>query len=161
MVSSKTSKVPLMAVETALADYNAVVANALGARPKSILWNCLHDVRFLLLRMAHGEALGADCGGGSSSSNFLLALYQLYSADVFALNAEHDEGAEVSRHARGLSVGFLAGTDVVEGPEFNRHDARSKRLERGVAGERDRGSVQTGLFVCLCWFVATMLSRRS
>ena len=137
LVSSKTSKVPLIAVETALADYNASVTNTIGARPKSILWNCLHDIRFLLLRMAHGEALGADCGGGSSSSNFLLLLYQLYSANLFAKNAEHDESLEVSRHARGLSAGFLVGVDILDDPDFNasRIDTRSKRLERGVAGE--------------------------
>jgi len=38
-----------MAVETALADYNTIVTNTLGARPKSILWCCLHDIRFLLM----------------------------------------------------------------------------------------------------------------
>lgn len=85
--------------------------------------------------MAHGEALGADCGGGSSSSNFLLVLYQLYSADMFATNAEHDESSEVSRHARGLSAGFLVGTELVDDPDFDRIDSRSKRLERGIAGE--------------------------
>ncbi len=135
LVSSKTSEVPLIAVETALADYNASVANTLGARPKSILWNCLHDVRFLLLRMAHGETLGADCGGGSSSSNFLLMIYQLYSADMFAKNADHAESLEVSRHARGLSAGFLVGVGILDDPCYDRVDTRMKRLERGVAGE--------------------------
>jgi len=146
LVSSNTSKVPLVAVETALADYNTIVTNNLGARPKSILWNCLHDVRFLLLRMAHGEALNADCGGGSSSSNFLLALYQLYSADMFAKNAEHDESLEVSRHARGLSAGFLVGVDIVDGPEFHRHEGRSKRLERGVADAAPMAALCSILF---------------
>ena len=136
LVSSKTSKVPLMAVETALADYNTIVTNTLGARPKSTLWICLHDLRFLLLRMAHGEALNADCGGGSSSSNFLLVLYQLYSADMFTKNAEHDESIEVSRHARGLSAGFLVGVDIVDDITFDRLDTRPKRLERGVAGTK-------------------------
>ena len=124
-----------MTVETALMEYNTICTNTLGARPKSILWNCLHDIRFLLLRMAHGEALNADSGGGSSSSNFLLLLYQLYSADMFAQNAEHDEGMEVSRHARGLSSGLVVGVDIVDGSEFDRQDSRSKRLEKGVAGE--------------------------
>ncbi len=135
LVSSKTSEVPLIAVETALADYNACIVNTLGTRPKSIFWNCLHDVRFLLLRMAHGETLGADCGGGSSSSNFLLMLYQLYSADLFAKNAEHAESLEVSLHARGLSAGFLVGVSMLDDPCFDRIDTRMKRLERGVAGE--------------------------
>jgi len=92
-------------------------------------------MRFMLLRMAHGEALGADCGGGSSSSNFLLLLYQLYSADMFAKNAEHDESLEVSLHARGLSAGFLVGVGILDDPGFDRIDNRLKRLERGVAGE--------------------------
>ena len=135
LVSSKTSKVPLIAVETAMAEYNTIVTNTLGARPKSILWSCLHDIRFLLLRMAYGEALGADCGGGSSSSNFLLLLYQLYSADLLAKNAEHDESLEISRHVRGLSAGFLVGMEIVDGSDFDRIDPRSRRLEKGVACE--------------------------
>lgn len=65
LVSSKTEKEPFMAVETAMAEYNTIVTNTLGARPRSILRSCLHDIRFLLLRMSYGEALGADCGGGS------------------------------------------------------------------------------------------------
>ncbi|KAL7554750.1 hypothetical protein ACHAWF_018286 [Thalassiosira exigua] len=146
LVSSKTSKVPLMAVETALAEYNAIVTNTLGARPKSILWSCLHDLRLLLLRMAHGEALGADCGGGSSSSNFLLLLYHMYSADMFARNAEHDEPTEVSRHARGLGPGFVVGAEIVDGLEFDRGDARSKRLERGVADAAPMAALCSILF---------------
>jgi len=146
LVSSKTSKVPLVSLETALADFNTIVTNTLGTRPKSILWSCLHDIRFLLLRMAHGEALNADCGGGSSSSNFLLVLYQLYSADMFATNAEHDESLEVSRHARGLSAGFLVGVDIVDSTEFHRHDARSKRLERGVADAAPMAALCSILF---------------
>ena len=86
--------------------------------------------------MAHGESLGADCGGGSSSSNFLLLLYELYSADMFAQDAEHDESLEVSRHARGLSAGYLVGVDIVDDVSFERIDSRSRKLERGVAGER-------------------------
>jgi hypothetical protein len=135
LVSSKTSDVPLTAVEAALADYNATVTYTLGARPKSMLWNCLHDVRFLLLRMAYGETLGADCGGGSSSSNFLLMLYQLYSADMFANNADHAESLEVSRHAKGVSAGFLVGVGILDDPCCDRIDTTMKRLERGVAGE--------------------------
>ena len=147
LVSSKSSKVPLVALETALADYNVVVAHTLGSRPASVLWTSLHDMRFLLLRMAYGEALNADCGGGSSSSNFVLLLYQMCSADVFATNAEHDESVAVSRHARGLSTGFLVGADVVDGPEFCRHDSRSKRLERGVAGEKELYCVVLTVFL--------------
>lgn len=118
-----------------MAEYNTIVTNTLGTRPKSILWNCLHDIRFLLLRMVYGEALGADCGGGSSSSNFLLLMYQLHTADFLAKNAEHDESLEISRHAKGLSAGFLVGLEIVDDPNFDRIDSRSRRLERGVASE--------------------------
>ena len=147
-----------MAIETAMADYNTVVANTLGARPKSTLWNCLHDIRLLLLRMAYGEALGADCGGGSSSSNFLLLLYQLYSADLLAKNGEHDESLAVSRHARDLSAGYLVAMEIVDSPDFDRDDTRSKRLEKGVACEfftlslfhcSDNMTFRLGLLTCV------------
>ncbi len=58
LVSSKTSKVPLITIKTSMVEYNTIVTNTLGTRPKSMLWNCLHDIRFLLLRLAYGEALG-------------------------------------------------------------------------------------------------------
>lgn len=147
LVSTKTSSVPLMSVENALADVNNIMTNTLGVRPKSMLWSCLHDIRFLLLRMAYGEALNADCGGGSSSSNFLLALYQLYTADMFARNAEHDESPEVSKHARNLSYGFLVGEYIVDMPTFDRNvNSRSKRLERGVAESAPMAALCSILF---------------
>ena len=85
--------------------------------------------------MAYGENLGADCGGGSSTSNNLLLLHQMNSADLFAINAEHDESLEVSRHAKGLSAGFLVACEMVESPNFDRASVKMKRLERGVAGK--------------------------
>ena len=77
LVSSRSSKVSLIAVEQGLAEHQTAIANMLGARPKSMLWHTLHDVRLLLLRMAHGEMLGADCGGGSLASNSSLLFYIL------------------------------------------------------------------------------------
>jgi hypothetical protein len=147
LVSTKTSTVPLVSVENALADVNNNVTNTLGMRPKSMLWTCLHDIRFLFLRMAYGEALNADCGGGSSTSNFLLALYQLYTADMYATNAEHDESPDVSKHARNLSYGFLVGEDIVDFPSFDRTlNTRSKRLERGVADSAPMAALCSILF---------------
>ncbi|KAL9178367.1 hypothetical protein ACHAXT_000014 [Thalassiosira profunda] len=147
LVSSDASSVPLMAVETALAEHDAVVANALGGTPpRSALWARLHDVRLLLLRMAYGEALGADCGGGSSSSNFLLMLYQLYAADMFANNAAPDEPAAAAAHARGLPAGFIVGADIAEGPEFDRTEARSQRLAKGVADAAPMAALCSILF---------------
>lgn len=145
LVSSKTSNVPLIAVENALGEVATIQTTILGVRPKSMLWNVLHDVRLLLLRMAYGEALNADCGGGSSSSNFLLVLYQLYTADMFSRNAELDD-SQVSKHARGLSSGFLAAVDIVDAVDFDREDTRSKRLERGVADAAPMAALCSILF---------------
>ncbi|KAL3795660.1 hypothetical protein HJC23_002067 [Cyclotella cryptica] len=145
LVSSKTSNVPLIAVENALGEVATIQTTILGVRPKSMLWNVLHDVRLLLLRMAYGEALNADCGGGSSSSNFLLVLYQLYTADMFSRNAELDD-SQVAKHARGLSSGFLAAVDIVDAVDFDRNDTRSKRLERGVADAAPMAALCSILF---------------
>jgi E3 ubiquitin-protein ligase UBR4 len=59
LISSHSSKVPLMAVDSALTDHHNAIANLLGSTPKSALWNLLHDVRLLLLRMAYGESLSS------------------------------------------------------------------------------------------------------
>jgi hypothetical protein len=145
LVSSKSSSVPLIAVENALGEVNTIATTLLGVRPKSQVWNTLHDVRLLLLRMAYGEALNADCGGGSSSSNFLLVLYQLYTADMFSTNAELDN-SQVAKHARGLSPGFLAACAIVDAADFDRQDTRSKRLERGVADAAPMAALCSILF---------------
>ena len=145
LASSKTSSVPLIAVESALGEVNSITTTILGSRPKSMLWNVLHDVRLLMLRMAYGEALNADCGGGSSSSNFLLILYQLYTADMLSKNADIDD-SQVSRHARGLSSGFIAASNIVDSVDFARQDSRSKRLERGVADAAPMAAICSILF---------------
>jgi hypothetical protein len=107
LVSCHSSRVPLMAVDSALTEHQATVSNLLGSTPKSMLWTCLHDVRLLLLRMAYGEPLNADCGGGSLASNCLLLFYQLQAADMFDKDAQVDQPDQSSR-ARGLAPGFLA-----------------------------------------------------
>lgn len=145
LVSSKSSTVPLVAVESAMGEVNTITTTILGTRPKSMLWNVLHDVRLLLLRMSYGEALNTDCGGGSSSSNFLLLLYQLYTADMLSKNAEIDD-TQVSKHVRGLSPGFLAASSIVDSVEFTRHDSRSKRLERGLANSAPMAALCSILF---------------
>ena len=75
LVTRHSSSVPLVAVDSSLNEFQASLSNFLGATPKSMLWTVLHDVRFLLLRMAYGESLSADCGGGSLSSNCQLLFY--------------------------------------------------------------------------------------
>jgi hypothetical protein len=118
LVSSKSSKVPLVAVDMALTDYQTAIANLLGARPKAMLWAVLNDVRLLLLRMAYGESLNADCGGGSLSSNASLLFYQLLLADMFTNDAEHDS-PQTARHARSLSGGFLAASKILQAEDYD------------------------------------------
>jgi hypothetical protein len=133
LVSSKSSTVSLIAVDMALSEHQTVISNHLGQRPKSMLWVVLHDVRLLLLRMAYGEALNADCGGGSLSSNAALMFYQLFMADMFANDAEHD-APETAQHARFLSAGFLAVSSILRAKDFDASgSSTAAALMRGVA----------------------------
>jgi len=68
--------------------------------------------------MAYGEALNADCGGGSMSSNAALLFYQLLLADMFTNDAEHDS-PETARHARCLSGGFLAASKILQAEDYD------------------------------------------
>lgn len=103
----------------------------IGSSPTSMLWPVLHDVRFLLLRMAYGEALNADCGGGSLASNCQLLFYQMQLAEMFDKEAQVDQRAQ-SQHAHGLSAGCLLACSVL----FTK-DSKSKSdtsdLAKGVA----------------------------
>lgn len=149
--------VPLMAVEGALADHQAVVSNLLGARPKSMLWNALHDVRFLLMRMAHSESLNADCGGGSLASNAQLVFHMLALAEAFANDAEHDD-PRTARHARAVDAGFLAGDEVLRASDFvssssspgggseGGSNSASQRLSRGLADAAPMACLSCVLF---------------
>ena len=107
LVSCRSSRVPLIAVDCAMTEHQAAVSNLIGSTPKSMLWTVLHDLRLLLLRMAYGEPLNADCGGGSLASNCQLVYHQLLAADMFDKDAQVDQPQQ-SSHARGLPAGFLA-----------------------------------------------------
>mmetsp|Transcript_24340 Transcript_24340/g.36776 ORF Transcript_24340/g.36776 Transcript_24340/m.36776 type:complete len:1632 (-) Transcript_24340:3-4898(-) len=131
LVSSKSSKVPLMAVDMALTDYQSAIGNLLGARPKAMLWVVLNDIRLLLLRIAYGEALNVDCGGGSLSSNAALIFYQLLFADMFTNEAEHDS-PQTARHTQSLSGGFLAARKILNADDYE-SCSRSSNLSRHVA----------------------------
>ncbi len=130
LVSSRSSKVPLVAVDVALTEHQTAISNLLGARPKSMLWNILHDVRFLLLRMAYGEPLNNDCGGGSLASNAQLVYHQLLMADMFEKDAQVD-APEMAQHARNLSAGFLAASAITHADDFNNFS--QSLLHRGLA----------------------------
>jgi hypothetical protein len=146
LVSSRSSKVPLMAVDSALTDHQSAVSNLLGTSPKSMLWTVLHDVRFLLLRMAYGEPLNADCGGGSLSSNCQLLFYQLLMADMFDKGAQVDQ-PEDSQHARGLAAGLLAGCAIVTAQD---NKSNTSSLTRGVADASPMAALTSILFHNCC-----------
>ena len=133
LVSSESSKVPLVAVDMALTEYQTTISNLLGTRPKSMLWIVLHDVRLLLLRVAYGESLSVDCGGGSLGSNTALMFYQLFMADMFAKDAEHD-APDVASHARALSGGFLVASRILVATDYHGlKSASATSLARGIA----------------------------
>lgn len=145
LVSSKSSAVSLMAVDMALSEHQSVVSNILGQKPRSNLWLVLHDVRLLFLRMAYGEALNADCGGGSLSSNAALLHYQLAMADMFARDAEHDL-PYTAQHARCLSAGFLAATDLLRANDYDSSGSTGVSLMRGLADSAPMASLCCILF---------------
>jgi hypothetical protein len=130
LVSSRSSAISLVAVRNALTDHTTAVSNLLGARPKSMLWTVLHDVRLILLRMAYGEPLNADCGGGSLSSNSQLVFYQLLMAQMFETEAQVD-APETSMHARALSAGFLSAREIISANDCQ--SVGTTALIRGVA----------------------------
>ena len=113
------SEVPLVAVDSALTEYQTAVNNLTGSAPKSMLWTVLHDVRFLLLRMCHLESLNIDCGGGSQSSNAQLLIHQLLMADMFEKDAQVDS-PETSQHVQSLSAGFLAASSIVHARDYKK-----------------------------------------
>lgn len=133
LVSTRSSKVPLMAVDAALTEHQTAISNLLGSSPPSLLWTVLHDMCLLLLRISYGEALNADCGGGSLSSNIQLLFYQMFIADVFDKEAAVEQPLQ-SQHARCLSTGFLAACAIVCSNETNLASVTNMtELVRGIA----------------------------
>ncbi len=130
LVSSRSSSVSLFSVEQALTEHQTAVANLIGVRPKSNLWTVLHDVRLMLLRVAYGEALDADCGGGSLGSNSQLIYHQLSMAKMFENEAQVDAPA-TAQHARNLSGGFLAACEIISAEDYDSLGKSS--LIRGIA----------------------------
>jgi len=130
LVSSRSSSVSLVSVEKALTEHQTAVANMIGVRPKSNLWTVLHDIRLMLLRVAYGEALSADCGGGSLGSNAQLIYHQLSMAKIFENEAQVD-APDTAQHARNLSAGFLAACETVSADDYDSLGKSS--LFRGIA----------------------------
>lgn len=131
LMSKENHKIPVVKMESALADHQQAVSNILGVKPKSMLWTILHDVRLLTMRIAYGEALNIDCGGGSLSSNVSLIFHNLFLAHIFAKNAEHDSSANVL-HAKGLSTAYLAASSILRCTDLVQ-TAKTKQLRRAFA----------------------------
>lgn len=129
LITCQSANVPLVAIDAALTDHMSAVTNLLGGSPKSSLWTVLHDVRLLLLRVAYGESLSADCGGGSIASNCHLLFHQFLMVDMNEKNAQLDQ-PEHSSHVRALSSGLLAACAIVTAKDSTENISS---LTRGIA----------------------------
>lgn len=139
---SKSSRLPTMSVETALADYQTAITNLLGTRPKSMLWTVLHDIRFLLLRISYGETLSADCGGGSLSSNAALIFYSFCTAGVLA----KDDAQDTIQHVKELSSSLLAASAVLKIEGFVNEVVNSNNFLVGYADAAPMAAITCILF---------------
>jgi hypothetical protein len=111
-----------------------------------MLWTILHDVRFLMLRIAYGESLNTDCGGGSLASNVQLIFYQLLTADMFDKDAQVDQPVQ-SQHARCLSTGFLAACTIVSAEsQKSSNSSGLNQLTRGIADAAPMAVLTSVLF---------------
>uniref|UniRef100_A0A7S2LBI9 E3 ubiquitin ligase UBR4 C-terminal domain-containing protein n=1 Tax=Leptocylindrus danicus TaxID=163516 RepID=A0A7S2LBI9_9STRA len=144
LVSSlKNSEVPLVVFENSLANYQSSIANVVGARPKSMVWTVLHDARLLLLRIAYGEPLNADCGGGSLLSNTSLILQLLLMAEMFIKNSELEAQSAASvDHVRYLSAAFLSAMEIIGAEDYR---VSSKSLMKN--------STDASLMACMCCII--------
>ena len=131
LMSKENSKVPVMEMENALSDHQQAVTNMLGSKPKSMLWTVLQDIRLLVLRISYGEALNADCGGGSLSTNSMLIFHSLFLANMFAKDAEQDLPI-TARHANGLSTAYLASSSILRCSDLL-ETSKIKQLRRAFA----------------------------
>lgn len=140
LISKENSQIPVMSLERALHNYQTVTTNILGSEPNSMVWNILYDLNFLLLRIAYGEPLNNDCGGGSLTSNSALIFYDLFLIDTIARNSEHDSPITV-QHARELSTCFLAASSIL----------RSGEMEVGnLAKKLRKGFIESSLMSSIC-----------
>jgi hypothetical protein len=131
LISKDNDKVPVLEMETSLSNHQQIVSTTLGSKPKSMLFTTLHDLRLLMFRIAYGESLSIECGGGSLSSNATLIFHNLFLADMFSIAASH-ESPSVSKHARGLSTGYLAASAILRASDIPK-TSRMKQLRKGFA----------------------------
>ncbi|GAX11800.1 E3 ubiquitin-protein ligase UBR4 [Fistulifera solaris] len=142
LIHNRDSAVPLIDVTTGLSDYQSALASILGSSSSCMLWHILHDIRFLLLRIAYGESLNADAGGGSLASNCQLLFRQMHLAETFAKQTD-DEQKESLIHAQGVSAGCLLACGVV----FKENSKKeNSELLRAVADGTLMGAIISIIF---------------
>jgi len=124
-----SSEVPLFAVDSAISEYTTVISNILGSRPKCVLWTILFDIRWLIMRVAHGEPLNADCGGGSLSSNAHLVFYLMNLAIMFGKTAQH-ENPSTAQHFKALHLGYIAAWEIIQAKDCD--ESNKKKLHKGI-----------------------------
>jgi hypothetical protein len=96
-----------------------------------------------MLRIAYGESLNTDCGGGSLASNVQLLFYQLLTADMFDKDAQVDQPVQ-SQHARCLSTGFLAACTIASADSSK--SSSLNQLTRGIADAAPMALLTSVLF---------------
>jgi hypothetical protein len=142
LISNRDSAVPLVDVTTGLSDYQSALASILGFSSSCMLWHILHDIRFLLLRIAYGESLNTDAGGGSLASNCQLLFHQMHLAETFAKQTDVEQ-KESLIHAQGLSAGCLLACGVV----FKENSKKeNSELLRAVADGTLMGAITSIIF---------------
>jgi hypothetical protein len=142
LISNRDSAVPLVDVTTGLSDYQSALASIIGSSSSCMLWHVLHDIRFLLLRVAYGESLNTDSGGGSLASNCQLLLHQMHLAETFAKQTDVEQ-KESLIHAQGLSAGCLLACGVV----FKENSKKeNSELLRAVADGTLMGAITSIIF---------------
>mmetsp|Transcript_31712 Transcript_31712/g.76995 ORF Transcript_31712/g.76995 Transcript_31712/m.76995 type:complete len:1264 (+) Transcript_31712:3-3794(+) len=146
--SSHSSSISLTTLESAISDHQSAVSNLLGAMPQSILFNVLHDIRLLLLRLSYAEDISADVGGGSRKSNAQLLFYQLISADMHN-NTSIIESPDFAEHARALSSGFLAAVAISTAHDYKPNSTTSSASSRSASTSLSRGIADASTMAAL------------
>ena len=119
---ANSSEIPLVIIDATLANYQSAITGIIGSRPKVMVWNVLHDVRLLLLRIAYEESLSSDCGGGSLTSNVTLIFHLFLMANMFIKTAEV-ESPSLAKYVKFLAAAFIFGMEVVEEKKSSLHRA--------------------------------------
>lgn len=81
------------------------------------------------MRVAHGEPLNADCGGGSLSSNAHLVFYMMNLAIMFGKTAQH-ENPSTAQHFKALHLGYIAAWEIIQAKDCD--ESNKQKLNKGI-----------------------------